>query len=189
MPFLGRYRLDIHSFNISTAASSPSDYPRDPSKAWRVYSALSQPLGNLSTGHCMRGYSVDSVIIRLTTDEEPLQVSCACWSDQYFPMDSSWNSLPEKGFRYLHVYRRRYKLLRRCWLVSRRVFCHRRSYTVFDGLIYRYKNILYSLAEYLDGQDCTNGVKGVCYEASTKHLGRYVGEFVFRLACRSLISA
>jgi transposase-like protein len=65
-------------------------------------------------------------------------------------------------------------------------------YNKIGGLIYRHETINHGLGEYARGNVTTNsiesvfavmkrGIHGVYHHVSPKHLGRYVGEFAFRL--------
>lgn len=65
-------------------------------------------------------------------------------------------------------------------------------YNKLGGLIYRHETINHGLGEYARGNVTTNsvesvfavmkrGIHGVYHHVSPKHLGRYVGEFAFRL--------
>ena len=67
-----------------------------------------------------------------------------------------------------------------------------REYHGLNGVLYQHKSVKHSAKEYVNGMVHTNGIEsvwavlkrghnGTFHNISTKHLGRYVDEFAFRL--------
>ena len=67
------------------------------------------------------------------------------------------------------------------------------GYSNLDGLFFHHEKVNHSAGEYVNGMASTNGIEsvwavlkrginGVYHQISTKHLGRYVDEFAFRLS-------